>query len=106
MIDMGKHRKIGESTTKQIHIESNCPVNFGYKIEVTEHHPDIVINPQQGDIWGLESTYIDVTYTPQSYNVLSAEIRLKTTEFDSEYRYCRIIGNSMPAPRNAGLDQD
>ena len=64
VLDMGKHKKVGQTYTKQIEIESNCPVNFEYKIEITEPHPDIIVSPLNGDIWGLESTFIDVTYTP------------------------------------------
>lgn len=64
LIDMGKHRKVGQTYTKHIEIESNCPVNFEYKIEIVEPHPDIMVSPLAGDIWGLETTLIEVVYSP------------------------------------------
>jgi hypothetical protein len=91
---MGKNRTIGETYTKQIEIESNCPVNFEYKIEITEPHPDIVVSPMTGDIWGLESSFIDIAYTPKSFTTAQAEIKFKTTEFGSEYKIIRIVGSS------------
>lgn len=106
LIDMGKHKRVGQTYTKQIEIESNCPVNFEYKIDVEEPHPDILVSPMIGDIWGLETTLIDVTYSPQSFTTAEAVIRIKTTEFDSEYRYVRIVGNALPAPRNQAVEQE
>lgn len=53
-VDMGKHLKVGETYTQvktsfkfnfiqSISIESNCPVNFAYDIEILKPHPDIKI---------------------------------------------------------------
>jgi hypothetical protein len=50
-------------------IESNCPVNFEYEIEILKNHPDINIGkflkcfnmrlgPNRGDIFGLQTTEI------------------------------------------------
>ena len=52
-IDMGKGCRLGQSYQKQLQIESNCPVNFEYTIEVTKPHPEIHISPLSGDIIGL-----------------------------------------------------
>lgn len=53
LIDMGKKCKIGQSYTKQLNIESNCPVNFEYDIEVVKEHPDIRLGPLSGDVFAL-----------------------------------------------------
>jgi hypothetical protein len=66
-----------------IAIESNCPVNFEYEIEVTKPHPDIQIGPTRGDILGMTQTYIEVRFTPSTYTTAEAEISFRTTEFDS-----------------------
>ena len=52
-IDMGKGCRLGHSYQKQLQIESNCPVNFEYTIEVTKPHPEIHISPLSGDIIGM-----------------------------------------------------
>ena len=55
-IDMGKHLKVGETYTELITIDSNCPVNFAYDIEILKTHPDIQIGPLTGDILGMKET--------------------------------------------------
>ena len=61
---MGHNLTVGETYTKTIDIESNCPVNFEYDIQVIDPHPDIVVQPLRGDILALETSKIEVHYTP------------------------------------------
>ena len=82
-LDMGKHLKVGETYTEIIKIESNCPVNFGYDIEVLKAHPDIEVTPLHGDILGMQDTMIAVHYTPSTYTTAECEIKFRSTEFDS-----------------------
>jgi len=82
-LDMGKHLRVGETYTEVVTIESNCPVNFSYDIEVVKAHPDIEVEPLHGDIMGLENTMIAVHYTPSTYTTAECEIKFRTTEFDS-----------------------
>ena len=51
-IDMGQGLKLGQSYSKSIEINSNCPVNFEYDIKEVKPHPDVRVNPIQGDIIG------------------------------------------------------
>lgn len=81
---------------QMVGIESNCPVDFEYEIEVTKPHPDIQIGPQRGDIRGMTSTYIEVKFTPTTFTTAEAEISFRTTEFDSQPKICRIVGNAVP----------
>ena len=83
MIEMGKGLQIGKQYQKKLQIDSNCPVNFEYMIEVTKPHPDIQISPLMGDVLGLQTTSIDFVFAPKSYSTAEAEIEIKTTEFDS-----------------------
>ena len=95
-IEMGKGLQIGKSYQKKLQIESNCPVNFEYMIQVTKPHPDIHVSPLIGDVLGLQTTSIDFTYTPNSFSTAEAEIEIKTTEFDSEPKMIRITGSAAP----------
>ena len=83
-----------------IKIESNCPVNFGYDIEILKAHPDIEIDPQHGDIYGMQETMIAVHYTPSTFTTAECEIKFRTTEFDSQPILCRIVGNALPTKQN------
>mmetsp|Transcript_19689 Transcript_19689/g.14428 ORF Transcript_19689/g.14428 Transcript_19689/m.14428 type:complete len:158 (+) Transcript_19689:182-655(+) len=56
VVDLGKNLQVGETYTKTIELESNCPVNFEYDIKVSKPHPDIFITPLQGDILGMQTT--------------------------------------------------
>ena len=74
VIDMGKSCVSGRSYNKQLQIESNCPVNFEYTIEVVQPHPEIIISPLQGDILGMQLTTIDFQYNPKSLTTAEALI--------------------------------
>ena len=76
-IEMGSNLSIGSSYQKKLQIESNCPVNFEYMIEVTKPHPDIQIAPLAGDILGLQTTTIDFIFTPKSFSTAEAEIEIQ-----------------------------
>ncbi len=43
----------------------------------------MLIGPMTGDILGMQSTFIEVIYTPSTYTTAEAEISFRTTEFDS-----------------------
>ena len=105
-LDMGKHLKVGETYTEIIKIESNCPVNFGYDIEVLKAHPDIEITPQHADILGMQETMIAVHYTPSTFTTAECEIKFRTTEFDSQPILCRIVGNALPTKQNVNGPKD
>jgi hypothetical protein len=91
---MGKHLRVGETYNEIVTIESNCPVNFSYDIEVLKAHPDIQIcklnsllspflAPLHGDIMGMQQTMIEISYTPSTFTTAECEIKFRTTEFDS-----------------------
>ena len=81
-------------------MESNCPVDFEYMIDVIKPHPEIHISPLCGDILGLQTTAIDFTYNPRTNSTAECEIEVRTTEFDSQPKRIRIVGNAAPG---AGL---
>lgn len=99
-VDMGKHLRVEETYTEVIPIESTCPVNFSYDIEILKAHPDIEVTPLTGDIPGLATTNITVNYKPSTYTTAEVELRFRTTEFDSQPRLCRIVGNALPSRQN------
>ena len=73
-------------------------------IEVVKPHPEIHVSPLMGDILGLQTTSIDFTYNPRTHSTAECEIEIKTTEFDSQPKTIRIVGNAAPTtgvPRNA-----
>jgi len=72
-------------------------VSFEYEITITKPHPEIqIIAPLQGEITGNLTTYLDFSYQPMSFATAEAEISIRTTEFDSEPRLVRIVGNAAP----------
>ena len=83
-IDMGQGCIVGQTYTKDISIESNCPVTFSYEIKEVKPHPDIQLSPMVGDILGMQATRMTFTYTPMSYTTASAEFEFRTSEFDFE----------------------
>jgi hypothetical protein len=105
-LDMGKHLKVGETYTEIIKLESNCPVNFSYDIEVMKAHPDIEVTPLHDDILGMQDTMIAVHYTPSTFTTAECEIKFRTTEFDSQPIQCRIVGNALPTKQNVNGPRD
>lgn len=77
-------------------MESNCPVDFEYQIDVVKPHPEIHISPLMGDFPGLQTTSIDFTYNPRTNSTAECEIEIKTSEFDSQPKRIRIVGNAAP----------
>ena len=59
-------------------------------------HPEIHISPLCGDIIGLQTTCIDFTYNPRTNSTAECEIEVKTSEFDSQPKRIRIVGNAAP----------
>ena len=59
-------------------------------------HPEIHISPLAGDIQGLQTTCIDFTYNPRTNSTAECEIEVKTSEFDSQPKRIRIVGNAAP----------
>jgi hypothetical protein len=49
---MGRGCKVGQTYTKVVKIDSNCPINFEYEIKEVKPHPDIRVTPTSGDIIG------------------------------------------------------
>lgn len=96
MIDMGRGCALGHTYHKQLQVDSNCPVNFEYKITVTKPHPDITIMPLTGDILGLQTTSIDFKYTPHSLSTAECEIEIQTSEFDAKAKVISIMGSAAP----------
>ena len=72
-------------------------MDFEYQIEVVKPHPDIHVSPLTGDIPGLQTTLIDFTYNPKSNSTAECEIEVRTSEFDSQPKRIRIVGNAAPA---------
>ena len=66
-------------------------------IDVVKPHPEIHISPLTGDIQGLRTTSIDFTYNPRTNSTADCEIEVRTTEFDSQPKRIRIVGNASPA---------
>ena len=49
-----------------------------------------------GDILGLQTTLIDFRYNPRTHSTAECEIEIRTTEFDSQPKTIRIVGNAAP----------
>lgn len=49
-----------------------------------------------GDFCGLQTTSIDFTYNPRTHSTAECEIEIRTTEFDSQPKKIRIVGNAAP----------
>jgi len=77
-------------------VDSSCPINFEYQITVIKEHPDIRVGPLSGDIAALQTTCINIEYCPRSYTTAECEIQVRTTEFASEPKLIRIVGNAAP----------
>lgn len=51
---------------------------------------------------GMQQTMIEINYTPSTFTTAEAEIKFRTTEFDSQPILCRIVGNALPTRQNIG----
>ena len=65
----------------------------------------VCIEPLVGDILGLETTLLNVYYTPSTFTTAEAEISFRTTEFDSQPRVARIVGSALPSKVNVQTQQ-
>lgn len=45
---------------------------------------------------------VEINYTPSTFTTAEAEIKFRTTEFDSQPILCRIVGNALPTRQNVG----
>lgn len=95
LIDLGKNCKLGSKQGKQLQIESNCPLSFEFQIEVVKPHPEIVISPLSGDIVGDQITTINFDYLPKTLTTAECEIKVRTSEFDSQPKTVRIVGSAQ-----------
>ena len=50
-----------------------------------------------GEITGMRTTELSFSYIPKTFATAEAEITIRTTEFDSEPKTIRIVGNAAPA---------
>ena len=71
-------------------------MDFEYRIDVIKPHPEIHVSPLFGDICGLSTTSIDFSYAPRTHATAECEIEIRTTEFDSQPKRIRIVGNAAP----------
>ena len=71
-------------------------MDFEYQIDVVKPHPEIHVSPLMGDIRGLQTTLIDFTYNPRTNATAECEIEVRTSEFDSQPKRIRIVGNAAP----------
>jgi hypothetical protein len=95
---MGLGCSLGKTYNKNIFVVSNCPVSFDYQIAIKKSHPEIqIVSPLEGEITGLRTTELAFSYNPKTFATAEAEITIRTTEFDSELRTIRIVGNAAPA---------
>lgn len=95
LIDLGRNCKLGSYQSKELQIESNCPLSFEFQIEVTKPHPEIKISPHSGDIIGEQMTSIKFEYVPKTLTTAECEIKVRTSEFDSQPKTVRIVGSSQ-----------
>jgi len=70
---MGTGCKVGQTYTKTMDIESNCPVSFEYEFKEINPHPDFRITPMVGDIEGNKNTTLTFSYTPTTFTTADAE---------------------------------
>ena len=95
-IDMGTGCKVGLSYTKTVDVKSNCPVTFEYEIRDLTPHPDIKVNPANGDLYGNSNTQITFIYNPTTFTTADAEFEIRTSEFDFKPQVVRVLGSATP----------
>ena len=95
-IDMGTGCKVGQTYTKTMDIESNCPVSFEYEFKEINPHPDFRITPMVGDIEGNKNTTLTFSYTPTTFTTADAEYEIRTSEFDFKPQIIRLLGSATP----------
>eukprot|EP00347_Sterkiella_histriomuscorum_P018462 403345428 len=97
LIDMGSFLKVDNTYKQTIAIESNCPISFKYDIEVLQDNTDVYIRPLSGNIPGLETTYIDIVYTPTTFTRAECLVKFTTNEFNNHPIICKIKGDALPS---------
>jgi len=64
-----------------------------------------LLEPLAGEIVGLQTTQVEIIYTPSTFTTAEAVIKIRTTEFDSEQHTIRIVGSSQPVKLNVRTGQ-
>ena len=81
-LDFGRGCKVGDTYSRNVAIESNCPVTFEYDIKEVKGHNDIRVTPMSGDIIGNQRTVLNFTYSPSTFTTAEAVFELRTSQFD------------------------
>lgn len=55
------------------------------------------LGPLQGQIPGLDTTFIDFVYTPTTFTRAEAIVRFTTNEFRNEPVLCKLRGDALPS---------
>ncbi len=72
-------------------------MSFDYEISVVKAHPEIsIVSPLVGEITGQRTSELEFAYAPKTFATAEAHISIRTTEFDSEPKLIRIVGNAAP----------
>ena len=69
---------------KRLQVKCTSPVTFEYQIEWIKPHPNISIEPTNGEILPNSVTEILVNYDPVDSTTATAEFKFITTEFEAE----------------------
>jgi hypothetical protein len=64
---------VGQTYSKEVNIESNCPINFEFEFKEIKPHPDIRVSQLAGDIIGNQSNPITFSYFPSTFTTAEAE---------------------------------
>jgi hypothetical protein len=72
---------------------------------VVKAHPEIqVVSPLTGEILGKRTSELEFAYQPKSFATAEALISIRTTEFDSETKMIRIVGNAAPSKATTDIN--
>ncbi|KAG4108040.1 hypothetical protein H8356DRAFT_1379827 [Neocallimastix lanati (nom. inval.)] len=100
-IDFPKRINFGQvplayTKTKTIPIKCNIPIDFEYKIEITEPNPFYNIYPLKGIIPALNSVDIVIEYKPCSYRSSHLTFQIEISQFNFKPYKVKVFGTCQP----------
>lgn len=99
---------IGTEVSKALTVQCTSPVAFEYQIEWSAPHPDIFVEPLEGEIKPPEAKIL-VTYRPSDSTTAKASFKFITTEFDqadSDPIEVKVIGKAVHARKKIGQEAE
>lgn len=87
---------IGESETKIIPLECNCPIEFEYHVVVLQSHSAFKVEPMSGIVAPHSSEEIVITFSPIDFATAMIKVQVTVSQFNAKPLICTVYGKANP----------